>query len=345
MGMEEFSLVFPPEAASSSNRGGAMHFADNIDYPPLLRRPVVFLPVLAILFLALLRADAAHWAMVQPVLHAIGAPDGPAANAAAAAGLTALIGANVYVILGLPLRWQVYVVWIELALLLILFFVSFDLSWEFIRRKLWLLVSKGLVTTLYISAISIVCASVLALAGAIAKLSSNGIATGIANFYTSFFRGIPLLMQIYIIYLGLPQLGVVIDAIPAGIVALSLCYGAYMTEIFRGGIESVPVGQWEAARALGLKPRAILARVILPQAMRVIIPPTGNQFIAMLKDSSLVSVIGVWELMYLARTEGQTEFRHIEMMLTASMIYWGLSGVLELIQARIERHFGQAHVR
>jgi polar amino acid transport system permease protein len=322
-----------------------MHFADNIDYPPLLRRPVVFLPVLAILFLALLRADAAHWAMVQPVLHAIGAPDGPAANAAAAAGLTALIGANVYVILGLPLRWQVYVVWIELALLLILFFVSFDLSWEFIRRKLWLLVSKGLVTTLYISAISIVCASVLALAGAIAKLSSNGIATGIANFYTSFFRGIPLLMQIYIIYLGLPQLGVVIDAIPAGIVALSLCYGAYMTEIFRGGIESVPVGQWEAARALGLKPRAILARVILPQAMRVIIPPTGNQFIAMLKDSSLVSVIGVWELMYLARTEGQTEFRHIEMMLTASMIYWGLSGVLELIQARIERHFGQAHVR
>ena len=321
-----------------------MHFVDNIDYPPLLRRPVVFLPLLAILFAALLRADPAHWATVQPVVGALPL-SGPAANAAAALGLTALIGGNVYVILGLKLRWQVYVVWIELALLLVLFFVSFDLSWEFIRRKLWLLVSKGLVTTFYISAISIVCASVLALAGAIAKLSSNGIAMGIANFYTSFFRGIPLLMQIYIIYLGLPQLGVVIDAVPAGIVALSLCYGAYMTEIFRGGIESVPVGQWEAARALGLKPRAIMTRVILPQAMRVIIPPTGNQFIAMLKDSSLVSVIGVWELMYLARTEGQTEFRHIEMMLTASMIYWVLSGTLELIQARIERHFGQAHVR
>jgi polar amino acid transport system permease protein len=324
-----------------------MHFADNIDYPPLLRRPVVFLPALALLYLALMRADAGHWTMVQTALGTFGhvTPGSPAAQIAITAGLTALIGANVYFILGLSLRWQVYVVWIELALLLVLFFVSFDLSWDFIRRKIWLLLSIGLVTTLYISAASIVFASALALAGAMAKLSSNGIAIGIANFYTSFFRGIPLLMQIYIIYLGLPQLGVVIDAIPAGIVALSLCYGAYMTEIFRSGIESVPVGQWEAARALGFKRGAILTRIILPQAMRVIIPPTGNQFIAMLKDSSLVSVIGVWELMYLARTEGQSEFRHIEMMLTASMIYWVFSGMLEMVQARIERYFGQAHVR
>ncbi len=79
--------------------------------------------------------------------------------------------------------------------------------------------------------------------------------------------------------------------------------------------------------------------VILPQAMRIIIPPTGNQFIAMLKDSSLVSVIGVWELMYLARTQGQTEFRHIEMLITASMIYWMLSIGLEFGQAKLEAHF------
>jgi polar amino acid transport system permease protein len=199
--------------------------------------------------------------------------------------------------------------------------------------------------TLYISVVSIIIASVLALIGAMAKLSSNGIALGIANFYTSLFRGVPLLMQIYMIYLGLPQLGYVVDAVPAGIAALSLCYGAYMTEIFRAGIQSIPRGQWEAARALGLRPGATMRRIILPQAMRVIIPPTGNQFIAMLKDSSLVSVIGVWELMYLARTQGQTEFRHIEMMVTASMIYWLFSIMLELIQARIERHFGRAHVR
>ena len=98
----------------------------------------------------------------------------------------------------------------------------------------------------------------------------------------------PLWMEIYRIYLGLPQLGYVVDAVPTGIAALSLCYGAYMTEIFRAGIESIPKGQWEAARALGMRPVSVMTRIILPQSMRVIIPPTGNQFISMLKDTSLV---------------------------------------------------------
>jgi polar amino acid transport system permease protein len=89
----------------------------------------------------------------------------------------------------------------------------------------------------------------------------------------------------------------------------------------------------------------VMTRIILPQSMRVIIPPTGNQFISMLKDSSLVSVVGVWELMYLARTQGQTEFRHIEMMVTASLIYWLMSIVLELLQKRIETHFNKAATR
>jgi polar amino acid transport system permease protein len=324
-----------------------MNFADNIDYPPLLRRPVVLLPILALLYLALLTADVAHWLVIQGALSGLGLaiPQGPAAGALVAAALTALIGANTWIVLGLPARWQVRAVWLELLLLLVVFFYSFDLSFSFIRRKIWILLSIGLVNTLLISACAIVLASVLALAGAIAKLSGNGVLVGVATFYTSLFRGIPLLMQIYLIYLGLPQVGIVVDAIPAGIAALALCYGAYMTEIFRAGIESIPIGQWEAARALGLKPADTLVRVILPQAMRVIIPPTGNQFIAMLKDSSLVSVVGVWELMYLARTEGQTAFRHMEMMLTASAIYWLFSIMLEMVQARIERHFGRAHAR
>ena len=320
-----------------------MSFADNIDHPPLLRRPVIMLPAIGVLFLLLMQAHAWLWKPVQLVLSSAGNPH---LGAPLVAGVLALlIGGNVYLLMRLPPRAQIALVWLELALLLALFFVSFDLSFGFIRRKLWLLVSIGLVNTLYISAVSIALASVLALAGAMAKLSSSGIALGVATFYTSFFRGIPLLMQIYIIYLGLPQVGVVIDAIPSGIIALSLCYGAYMTEIFRAGIESVPRGQWEAARALGFRRGHILRRIILPQAMGVIIPPTGNQFIAMLKDSSLVSVIGVWELMYLAHTEGQTEFRHIEMMLTASMIYWVMSGMLEFAQSRIEAYFGRANVR
>ena len=268
-----------------------MIFADNVDQPPLLRRPIVFIPALALLFLALLRADPAHWPLLRGVLAAAGL-GGVLGNGLAAAAVCVLVGANAYVLLGLPVRWQVAMVWVELTLALAALFVSFDLSYAFIRRKLWILVSIGLVNTLLISAVSIVLAFILAMAGAVAKLSQNGVALGVANFYTSLFRGVPLLMQIYIIYLGLPQIGVVVDAIPAGVAALSLCYGAYMTEIFRGGIESIPRGQWEAARALGLSPGQTLRQVILPQAMGVIIPPTGNQFIAMLKDSSLVSVVG-----------------------------------------------------
>ncbi len=322
-----------------------MLFSDNIDYPPLLRRPIVFLPGLALLFELLRWWNIGATAMgrgLSALLH-LAALSPAAGNVVVAALTTLVVGFNLAVVIRLPLRWQVYIVWLEFAALLLVFFYSFNLSFEFIARKIGFLLRQGLVMTLYISVVSISIASVLALIGAVAKLSSNGIALGIANFYTSLFRGIPLLMQIYMIYLGLPQLGYVVNAVPTGIAALSLCYGAYMTEIFRAGIESIPKGQWEAARALGLKPASTTLRIILPQAMRVIIPPTGNQFIAMLKDSSLVSVVGVWELMYLARTQGQTEFRHVEMMITASMIYWIFSIMLELIQGRIERYYGRAH--
>lgn len=256
-----------------------------------------------------------------------------------------ILAANWKALHQLSRRQQIVAVWVELFALLMLFFYSFDLSFAFIAKKIGFLISQGVVTTLYISAISIIIATIIALAGAIAKLSSNGVIYGLATFYTSLFRGLPLLMQIYIIYLGLPQVGYVIGAVPAGILALSLCYGAYMTEIFRAGIQSINRGQTEGATALGLSPAQTMMLVILPQAMRVIIPPTGNQFIAMLKDSSLVSVVGVWEIMYLARTQGQTEFRHIEMLITASMIYWILSIGLEFAQSRIEERFGRFNAR
>jgi polar amino acid transport system permease protein len=262
-----------------------------------------------------------------------------------AAALAVIIVLNWKVLQLLPRRQQIVAVWVELFALLMLFFYSFELSFSFIARKIGFMISQGVVTTLYISAISIAIATAIALAGAIAKLSKNGVIYGLATFYTSLFRGLPLLMQIYIIYLGLPQVGYVIGAIPAGILALSLCYGAYMTEIFRAGIQSINRGQTEGATALGLSPNQTMFLVILPQAMRVIVPPTGNQFIAMLKDSSLVSVVGVWEIMYLARTQGQTEFRHIEMLITASMIYWVLSITLEFLQAQIEAHFGRFNAR
>ena len=259
--------------------------------------------------------------------------------------LTILFVGNLLLISFARLKIQILIVWLELFLLFLAFAYSFDLEIAYIfsgqPSKLGLMISKGLFTTIYISAVSIVIATVIAIVGAIAKLSNNGFAYAIASFYTSLFRGLPLLLQIYLIYMGLPQLGFMIDAIPSGIAALSLCYGAYMTEIFRAGIQSIPKGQWEASRALGFPFRLILQKIILPQSIPLIIPPTGNQFIAMLKDSSLVSVLGIWEIMFLAKKLGAKDFNHLEMLLTAAMIYWVLTIILEMIQARIERRYQQ----
>ncbi len=259
--------------------------------------------------------------------------------------LTILFVGNLLLISFARLKIQILIVWLELFLLFLAFAYSFDLEIAYIfsgqPSKLGLMISKGLFTTIYISAVSIVIATVIAIVGAIAKLSNNGFAYAIASFYTSLFRGLPLLLQIYLIYMGLPQLGFMIDAIPSGIAALSLCYGAYMTEIFRAGIQSIPKGQWEASRALGFPFRLILRKIILPQSIPLIIPPTGNQFIAMLKDSSLVSVLGIWEIMFLAKKLGAKDFNHLEMLLTAAMIYWILTIILETIQARIERKYQQ----
>jgi polar amino acid transport system permease protein len=260
-------------------------------------------------------------------------------DVATALVVSMLFVANIIAIGFFKFRIQVFVVWLELLLLFLSFFYSFGLDMVFIESKIWFMITQGVFTTLYISAISIMLASIVAIFGAIAKLSSNGFAFAIASFYTSFFRGLPLLMQVYLIYLGLPQLGYVIDAVPAGVLALTLCYGAYMTEIFRAGIQSINKGQWEASRSMGFGFGLTMRRIILPQAMPLIIPPTGNQFIAMLKDSSLVSVIGVWELMFLARTLGNKDFKHMEMLITAALIYWCLSMCLEYIQSRIERHY------
>jgi polar amino acid transport system permease protein len=245
----------------------------------------------------------------------------------------------------LPFWWQVAIVWCELLILFGAFFDAFGLSYSFIASHVPILIFIGAVTTIYISLLSIACASVLALAAALGRLSLSGPAYAVSTFYISFFRGTPLLLQVYLIYLGLPQLGLTLDAVPSGIIALSLCYGAYMAEIFRAGIQGVPRGQSEAAAALGLHRGLIFRKIVFPQAMRLIVPPTGNQFIAMLKDSSLVSVMGVWELMFLARTQGRSEFKHLEMLIAAAVIYWIISFVFELVQARIERHFGKGIVR
>ncbi len=324
-----------------------MLFSDTVDASKLVHKPwfaAVIFGVALVLFLALDLTGSIFGELMRPV---IGEPadSGVYGRFAVAFVVAILFVINIVLIGFLPLSAQVGVVWAELLILFLSFFYTFNLSFTFIAAKVPFMITQGVFTTLYVSAISIVIASVIAIIGAVAKLSNNGFAYAIASFYTSFFRGLPLLMQVYLIYLGLPQLGFIVDAVPAGVMALSLCYGAYMTEIFRAGIQSIHRGQWEAARSMGFGFSLTMRRIILPQALPVIIPPTGNQFIAMLKDSSLVSVIGVWELMFLARTLGQKTFQHMEMLISAALIYWMLSICLEVIQSRIERHYGRRTAR
>ncbi|WP_044875255.1 amino acid ABC transporter permease [Pseudomonas sp. LFM046] len=249
-------------------------------------------------------------------------------------------------------RTRLYLTWAVMLTLCVAFFLGFDLKFSVIVDKWRNLTGltlapngflQGAALTLFLSLCSIACSLVLGFVAALARLSSSAVAFGISTFYASFFRGTPLLIQILLIYLGLPQLGVVPGAITAGILALSLNYGAYLSEIFRAGIIGVAPGQREAAAALGMSAPLTFRRIVLPQAMRTIIPPTTNQFISMLKDSSLVSVMGVWEVMFLAQSYGRSSYRYIEMLTAAAVIYWLLSIALELIQARLERHYGKAY--
>lgn len=214
---------------------------------------------------------------------------------------------------------------------------------------------QGLGMTLFVSLISILFATILAFLGALGRLSTNAIAQGISGFYISLLRGTPLLVQIYIIYLGLPQIGIqlrelgypalgnllILNAVSSGILALSLNYGAYMTEIFRAGIQAISRGQTEAAHALGMTHWQCMRLVILPQAFRIVIPPIGNQFIAMQKDSALVSLMGVWEITWLANRIARKDSRFMEMFLLAAAVYWVLTIISEWLQARLERSLAQ----
>ncbi|MPZ12220.1 MAG: ABC transporter permease subunit [Kiloniellaceae bacterium] len=261
--------------------------------------------------------------------------------------------ANLEFIRLLLFRMQVLVVWAELLLLFYGFALSFERDFGVIFEvgdrsgvsNLYFLITTGAFTTIYISLIAISIACVLALAGALGKLSSNGAAYAVATFYISFFRGTPLLLQVVLIYTGFAQLGFVMEAVPAGITALSLCYGAYMAEIFRAGILGVPHGQREAAKALGVPESLIFRKIVFPQAMRLIVPPTGNQFIAMLKDSSLVSVVGVWELTKTAQVLGKRDFQVFEFLIAAAVIYWIMSVVFEVLQSRLEAYYGKGDRR
>ncbi len=206
-------------------------------------------------------------------------------------------------------------------------------------------IMEGAWITVRVSALSILLAVVLALLGALGRLSKNPIANGVSSFYISLIRGTPLLVQIYIWYLGLPRLGIVLQGEVAGILALGVNYGAYMTEIFRAGIQAIGKGQHEAAEALGMTRGQTFRRIVLPQAFRIVIPPIGNEFIAMMKDSSLVSVMAVWELTFRAQKIGRQNFRNMETFLIAAAFYWILTVIFQFLQGKLEEYMARGERR
>jgi polar amino acid transport system permease protein len=235
-------------------------------------------------------------------------------------------------------------VWVALLVILFSFLRRFDLDVAFMGHFLPFIMG-GATLTVLVSAASIAGAVILALLGALGRLSRNPIANGLSGFYISLIRGTPLLVQIFIWYLGLPRLGIVLDPIPAGILALSVNYGAYMTEIFRAGIQAIGKGQHEAAEALGMTRAQTFRRIVLPQAFRIVIPPIGNQFIAMMKDSSLVMVMGVWELTFRAQKIGRQNFRNLETFLIAAAFYWILTVIFQFLQGKLEDYMARGERR
>jgi len=251
---------------------------------------------------------------------------------------------------------KVGAVWVGLVALLAATLLQLRIDVPYAARY-YGYVLQGVTTTLWVSLVSIFFATVLALFGALGRLSRNSIAQGVSGLYISVIRGTPLLVQLWLIYLGLPQIGTgliglglprlgelfILRAVQSGILALSLNYGAYMTEVFRAGIQSIDHGQWEAAQSLGMTHWQMLRRIILPQAIRVIIPDIGNNFIFMLKDSALVSVIGVMEITCRASRLARRDSKPMEMLLVAAAVYWILTIISSWLQSRLENRMARAY--
>jgi polar amino acid transport system permease protein len=261
-------------------------------------------------------------------------------------------------VLSIPFRAKLVLVWIGIFIVFSIAFlaVGFDTDWMLEHASF---IVKGAWVVLFVALTSIIIAIVLALLGALGRLSRNPIAFGVSGFYTSFFRGTPLIVQLFLIYLALPQIGLafrdpyrqwfVLSPILAGIVGLSLNYGAYMTEIFRAGIQSVSHGQYEAADALGMTYRQKMRRIVLPQALRVVIPPVGNEFIAMMKDVALLAFLGAtifWSDPFRrANILGTQAFKNLEAYVVAAGVFWGLTAVFTFFQKKLETRVSKGYVR
>ncbi|MCM3079071.1 ABC transporter permease subunit [Brevibacillus invocatus] len=198
------------------------------------------------------------------------------------------------------------------------------------------LVKGALLYSLTLAILSFFIGLILAILTALARISGIRPLVALARIYVSIIRGTPLLVQLFIIFYGLPSIGVMIDPIPSAIIGFSLSVGAYSSEVVRAAILSIPKGQWEAAYSIGMTYWQALKRVILPQAARVSIPPLSNSFISLVKDTSLAAAILVPEMFRKAQELVASTYEPLLLYVEAAFIYWMICFVLSILQDRIE---------
>ncbi|XOK13267.1 amino acid ABC transporter permease [Agrobacterium tumefaciens] len=199
----------------------------------------------------------------------------------------------------------------------------------------------GIRFTIPLTLLSFALGLALGLVTAVARLFGPAPISALARFYVWIIRGTPLLVQLFVIFYGLPSIGVLLDAFPAALIGFTLNVGAYTSEIIRAAISSVPKGQWEAAYSTGMNWQQAMRRTILPQAARVSVPPLSNSFISLVKDTSLAAAITVPELFQAAQRIVATTYEPLILYIQAALIYLVLSSVLSALQSRLELRFSR----
>ena len=207
---------------------------------------------------------------------------------------------------------------------------------EIAKSSLQTLMEGAILYTIPLTIITFICGLLLAVVTALARLSSVKFLQIIARIYVSVIRGTPLLVQLFIIFYGLPTLGIIIDPFPSAVIGFSLNVGAYASEIIRAAIVSIPKGQWEAAYSLGMSYPKALKRVILPQASRVSLPPLSNTFISLVKDTSLAAMILVTEMFRRAQEIAATNYEFLLLYSEVALIYCIICFLLSIIQSKLE---------
>ena len=210
-------------------------------------------------------------------------------------------------------------------------------NWDLFWRSLWPIVQGGIVGTIPLAIVSFAVGLVIALVVALMRLSQVRLLSSVARFFVSVVRGTPLLVQLFVIFYGLPSIGLLIPSWPSAVIAFSLNVGGYASEIIRAAILAVPRGQWEAGQMIGMSQRQTLARIVLPQAARVSVPPLSNTFISLVKDTSLASLILVTELFRQAEKVAAFSGEFMLLYLEAALVYWVICLVLSTAQSRVER--------